>query len=161
MSKLLEQVKTTARLRHLSLRTEKVYLQHVKRFILFHGTRHPRELGEDHIRDYLSDLVINKNVSASTQNVALASLLFLYRDRKTPTHRGSANSFLRNDSCEDEALVYNISRQRRWELRTMIYWRRKRDRQECLSFYFRRARLGTSSASVASSGLVTVGNRIR
>lgn len=80
MSKLLDQVKTTARLRHLSLKTEKVYLQHIKRFILFHGKRHPRELGEDHIRDYLSDLAVNQNVSASTQNVALAALLFLYRD---------------------------------------------------------------------------------
>lgn len=73
-------MRTTARLRHLSLKTEKAYLHHIKRFILFHGKRHPRELCEDHIRDYLSDLAIRRNVSASTQNVALASLLFLYRD---------------------------------------------------------------------------------
>lgn len=79
-SKLLDQVRTTARLRHLSLKTEKVYVQHIKRFILFHGKQHPRELCETHIRDYLSDLAINRNVSASTQNVALAALLFLYRD---------------------------------------------------------------------------------
>ena len=79
-AKLLDQVRITARLRHLSLKTEKAYRQHIKRFILFHGKRHPRELSEDHIRDYLSDLAINKSVSASTQNVALAALLFLYRD---------------------------------------------------------------------------------
>jgi integron integrase len=79
-SKLLDQVRTTARLRHLSLKTEKAYLQHIKRFILFHGKQHPRELCEAHIRDYLSDLAVNRNVSASTQNVALAALLFLYRD---------------------------------------------------------------------------------
>ena len=79
-SKLLDQVRTSARLRHFSLRTEKAYLQHIKRFILFHGKRHPRELCETHIRDYLSDLATKKNVSASTQNVALAALLFLYRD---------------------------------------------------------------------------------
>jgi integron integrase len=79
-SRLLDQVRTTARLRHLSLRTERAYLQHIKRFILFHGKRHPLELCEVHIRDYLSDLAINRNVSASTQNVALAALLFLYRD---------------------------------------------------------------------------------
>jgi len=79
-SKLLDQVRTTARLRHFSLRTEKAYLQHIKRFILFHGKRHPRELSEVHIRDYLSDLAVNRMVSASTQNVALAALLFLYRD---------------------------------------------------------------------------------
>jgi hypothetical protein len=80
MSQLLDQVRTTARLRHLSLKTEKVYLQHIKRFILFHGKRHPRWLCEVHIRDYLSHRAINRSVSASTQNVALAALLFLYRD---------------------------------------------------------------------------------
>lgn len=79
-SKLLDQVRTTARLRHLSLKTEKAYLQHIKRFIIFHGKQHPREMCENHIRDYLSHLAIERNVSASTQNVALAALLFLYRD---------------------------------------------------------------------------------
>jgi site-specific recombinase XerD len=79
-TKLLEQVRATARLRHLSLRTEKAYVQHIKRFILFHGKKHPREMCEDHIRDYLSYLAVERNVSASTQNVALPALLFLYRD---------------------------------------------------------------------------------
>jgi len=79
-SKFLEQVRTTARLRHLSQKTEKAYLQHIKRFILFHGKRHPREMCEDHIREYLSHLAVDRHVSASTQNVALAALLFLYRD---------------------------------------------------------------------------------
>src|SRR6185436_318371 len=79
-AKLLDQVRTAARLRHLSLRTEKAYLQHIKRFILFHQKRHPRELSVPHIRDYLSDLAVSGHVSASTQNVALAALLFLYRD---------------------------------------------------------------------------------
>lgn len=79
-SKLLDQVRTTARLRHLSLRTEKAYVQHIKRFILFHGKKHPRDMAAGHIRDYLSYLAVERNVSASTQNVALAALLFLYRD---------------------------------------------------------------------------------
>lgn len=79
-SKLLDQVRVTARLRHLSLRTEKAYLQHIKRFILFHEKKHPRDMAESHIRDYLSHLAVERNVSASTQNVALAALLFLYRD---------------------------------------------------------------------------------
>ncbi|MBC8030181.1 MAG: integron integrase [Pyrinomonadaceae bacterium] len=79
-SKFLEQVRTTARLRHLSHKTEQAYLQHIKRFILFHGKKHPREMCENHIRDYLSHLAVERNVSASTQNVALAALLFLYRD---------------------------------------------------------------------------------
>ena len=78
--KLLEEASIVARLKHLSLRTEKVYLQHIKRFILFHDKRHPKEMGEAEIRAYLSDLAVNKNVAASTQNVALAALLFLYKD---------------------------------------------------------------------------------
>jgi integrase len=79
-SKLLDQVRATARLRHLSLKTEKAYVHHIKRFILFHGKKHPRDMAERHIRDYLSHLAVERNVSASTQNVALAALLFLYRD---------------------------------------------------------------------------------
>ena len=79
-SKFMDQVRTTARLRHLSQKTEKAYVQHIKRFILFHGKKHPREMSETHIRDYLSHLAVERNVSASTQNVALAALLFLYRD---------------------------------------------------------------------------------
>lgn len=79
-SKFLDQVRITARLRHLSQKTEKAYVQHIKRFILFHGKKHPREMCENHIREYLSYLAVERNVSASTQNVALAALLFLYRD---------------------------------------------------------------------------------
>jgi integron integrase len=78
--RLLDQVTTVARLKHLSLRTEKAYRQHIRQFILFHKKRHPKDMGETEIRDYLSDLAINKHVAASTQNVALAALLFLYKD---------------------------------------------------------------------------------
>jgi integron integrase len=78
--KLLEQVVIVARLRHLSRRTEKAYKHFIKQFILFHNKRHPREMGADEIRDFLSHLAVDKNVSASTQNVGLAALLFLYRD---------------------------------------------------------------------------------
>ena len=78
--KLLEEASIVARLKHLSLRTEKSYLQHIKRFVIFHDKRNPREMGEAEIRAYLSDLAVNRNVAASTQNVALAALLFLYKD---------------------------------------------------------------------------------
>jgi integron integrase len=78
--KLLDQVSTTARLKHLSIRTEKAYRLYIKRFIIFHKLRHPSEMGEQEIRAYLSHLAVNLNVAASTQNVALAALLFLYRD---------------------------------------------------------------------------------
>jgi len=78
--KLLDLVSTVARLKHLSIRTEKAYRNQIKRFIIFHQLRHPGEMGEEEIRAYLSHLAVNRNVAASTQNVALAALLFLYRD---------------------------------------------------------------------------------
>lgn len=70
--KLLDQVKSVARLKHLSLKTEQAYAYHIKRFILFHEKRHPTKMGEDEIRKYLSYLAVERNVAASTQNVALA-----------------------------------------------------------------------------------------
>jgi integron integrase len=79
-SPLLEQVRTVARLRHLSLRTEESYVQNIRRFILFHGKRHPAEMGADEIRAYLAHLAVEAGVAASTQNVALSALLFLYRE---------------------------------------------------------------------------------
>jgi len=78
--KILDQVSTVARLKHLSIRTEKAYRHQIKRFIVFHKLRHPNEMGEPEIRAYLSHLAVDRNVAASTQNVALAALLFLYRD---------------------------------------------------------------------------------
>jgi integron integrase len=77
--KLLDQVRQAARLKHLSLRTEKAYVSWVRRFVLFHGTRHPRELGADDIRAFLSHLATERDVAASTQNQALAALIFLFR----------------------------------------------------------------------------------
>ena len=78
--KLLDLASEVARLRHLSIRTEKQYRYYIKQFILFHQKRHPNEMGEDEIRTYLSHLATDLNVAASTQNVALAALLFLYHD---------------------------------------------------------------------------------
>ena len=77
---LLERAREVARLRHFSLSTEDSYLLTIRRFIRFHGGRHPREMGVEQIRAYLSHLAIDRNVAASTQNAALAGLLFLYRD---------------------------------------------------------------------------------
>jgi integron integrase len=67
-------------MRHYSIRTEQAYLQWIKRFILFHGKRHPRDMGGQELTLFLSDLAIQRNVSASTQNQALNAILFLYRD---------------------------------------------------------------------------------
>jgi len=77
---LLDQVRAVLRLKHYSIRTEEAYLQVIRRFILYHRKRHPREMGVDEIRQYLSHLATNDHVAASTQNVALSALLFLYRE---------------------------------------------------------------------------------
>jgi integron integrase len=76
---LLDQVREEIRKRHYSRRTEKSYVGWIRRFILFHGKRHPAEMGEAEISHFLSHLAVTAKVSASTQNQALSALLFLYR----------------------------------------------------------------------------------
>jgi integron integrase len=76
--RLFDQVKTIARLKHFSLKTEKSYLFYIRDFILFHKKRHPKDMGVEEIRAYLSHLAVERHVAASTQNVALSALLFLY-----------------------------------------------------------------------------------
>lgn len=79
-SPLLARVRQHIRLLHYSIRTEEAYLLTIKRFILFHHKRHPQDLGADEIRQYLTHLANEGQVSASTQNQALSALLFLYRE---------------------------------------------------------------------------------
>ncbi len=76
--KLLDQVRRACRTKHLSLRTEKAYVSWARRFVRYHGTRHPRELREADVRAFLSHLAVERQVAASTQNQALSALLFLY-----------------------------------------------------------------------------------
>jgi integron integrase len=78
--KLLDQVRNKIRVKHYSIRTETQYLQWIKRFILFHGKRHPKDMGAAEVEAFLSHLAVEGNVSASTQNQALSALLFLYRE---------------------------------------------------------------------------------
>lgn len=78
-SPLMDEMRRILRVHHYSLRTEHNYLQWVKRFILFHGKKHPRELGEKEITAFLSYLAVEKHVAASTQNQALSAILFLYK----------------------------------------------------------------------------------
>jgi integron integrase len=80
MPLLLEEVRRVARVRHLSIRTEQAYAQWIRRFIVFHHKRHPRDMGEAEIRQFISHLAVDGNITASTQTVALSALLFLYRD---------------------------------------------------------------------------------
>ena len=77
--RLLERVRTALRTRHYSVRTEKAYVGWIRRFILFHGKRHPDEMAEAEIAAFLSNLADPGRVSASTQNQALAAVLFLYQ----------------------------------------------------------------------------------
>jgi integron integrase len=78
--KLLDLVRDAIRLRHYSIRTEQIYINWIKRFILFHHKRHPTEMAEAEVRQFLSHLARAGNVAASTQNQALSALLFLYKD---------------------------------------------------------------------------------
>ena len=75
-----EQVRRACRFRQYSIRTEEAYWGWAKQFILFHGKRHPRDMGEVEIRDFLSHLAADRNVAASTQNQALNALVFIYKN---------------------------------------------------------------------------------
>ncbi|MBD3162707.1 MAG: integron integrase [Candidatus Eisenbacteria bacterium] len=73
-------MRVAIRSRHYSRRTERAYVGWVRRYVLFHGTRHPSEMGEPEVTRFLTHLAIEARVSASTQNQALSALLFLYRN---------------------------------------------------------------------------------
>ena len=79
-TRLLDRLRQAARTRHLSERTEDAYVSWTKRFVRFHGLRHPQELNGADVNAFLSHLAVARSVSASTQSQALAALLFLYRD---------------------------------------------------------------------------------
>jgi len=77
--RLIDVMREAMRVRRMSLRTEKTYINWVRRYIRFHRGRHPRDLGASDLSDFLSHLAMDRNVSPSTQNQALAALLFLYQ----------------------------------------------------------------------------------
>ena len=76
---LLEVVSDTIRHKHYSHRTEKSYLQWIKRYVTFHHKRHPREMGKVEVEAFLTYLAVEGKVAASTQNQAFNAILFLYR----------------------------------------------------------------------------------
>ena len=76
--KLLDRVRRRARAQHLSLSTERSYVSWIKRYILFHGKRHPKEMAEKEVNAFLTHLAADRNVSASTQTQALCALVFLW-----------------------------------------------------------------------------------
>jgi integron integrase len=78
--RLFDLLRTRIRARHYSLRTERTYAHWARRYILFHGKRHPREMGAEEVTAFLSALAEHRNVAPSTQNQALSALLFLYKE---------------------------------------------------------------------------------
>jgi integron integrase len=78
--KLLDQVRDVIRVKHYSIRTEESYVDWIRRYILFHNKRHPKDMGRIEVEAFLTHLAVKGNVAASTQNQALSALLFLYRE---------------------------------------------------------------------------------
>lgn len=77
--RLLDAVRSAIQLRHYSFRTQKAYVDWIRRYIVFHGKRHPRDMGGDEVRTFLSHLATDRQVAPATQAQALAALLFLYK----------------------------------------------------------------------------------
>ena len=77
--RLLDRVRHAIRARHYSRRTEKAYVGWIKRYIFFHGKRHPAEMGAAEVSQFLTSLAVQANVAASTQNQAMNALVFLPR----------------------------------------------------------------------------------
>jgi integron integrase len=77
---LLDRVRERIRLKHYSIRTEQAYCDWIRRFVIFHGKRHPSALGPVEVEAFLSSLAVERNVAAATQNQAKAALLFLYKE---------------------------------------------------------------------------------
>ena len=78
--KLLEQVSAKMRVKHYSLRTEKSYVDWIKRYIWHFDKRHPKDMGAAEVEAFLTHLAVDRNVSASTQNQAKSALLYLYKE---------------------------------------------------------------------------------
>lgn len=78
-SPFLESIRHVLRTKHYSIQTEKAYLTWIKRFILFNQKRHPKEMGEEEISNFLSYLAIDRRVTSSTQNLALCAIVFMYK----------------------------------------------------------------------------------
>ena len=78
-SKLIDRIRYIIRMKHYSYETEKTYISWIRRFILYHQKRHPMEMGEQEISEFLSHLAVKEHLAASTQNQALNAVVFLYK----------------------------------------------------------------------------------
>ncbi len=110
--KLLEQVQDVIRLKHYSYQTEKTYISWIRRYILFHDKRHPKDMGGTEIEAFLTHLAVQENVAASTQNQALHAILFLYKevlkqdlDLKVDAVRAKKSKYLPTVLTKDEVFA--------------------------------------------------------
>jgi integron integrase len=110
--KLLDQVRHALRLKHYALRTEETYVDWIKRFILFHHKRHPKEMGVPEIEAFLTYLAVEQNVAASTQNQAFSALLFLYREVLRQELAGPIDA-LRAQKPKHLPVVFTVAEARR------------------------------------------------
>ncbi len=128
-SPLLTELRQAIRVRHYSIRTERAYVDWVKRFIRFHGTRHPGELGADEVSAFLTWLAVTRNVSAATQNQALNALTFLYAnvlgrplERLPETVRARTPEHLPTVFTEEEVLkVLGELEGQNWLMAALLY----------------------------------------
>lgn len=88
--RLLDQMRGRLRVKHYSIRTEQAYVDWVRRFILFHGKRHPRDLGPQEVEAFLTHLAAQARVSASAHNQAKSAILFLFWDVIPGARAGTA-----------------------------------------------------------------------
>ncbi len=79
-TRLIDQVRNRIRLKHYSIRTEQAYVDWIRRYIHFHGKRHPTSMGAPEVEAFLTDLAVTRHVAAATQNQARSALLFLYKE---------------------------------------------------------------------------------
>ena len=103
--RLLDRVRDAVRARHYSRRTEKAYVAWIRRYILFHGKRHPSEMGAPELTRYLSSLAVEGNVAASTQNQALSALKSdpISLDTVSTTMTGAKEGNDGNDQAEADS----------------------------------------------------------
>ncbi len=127
-SPFLESVRTELRTRRYSLRTEKVYLFWIKRFIIFNDKKHPNEMGNVEVERFLSHLAMNRQVSAATQNQALCALVFMYRYIVPKDISGLRFSLTKREKPmptvldHDEAMsIINLLQGKYWLIASLLY----------------------------------------
>ncbi|MBH8552881.1 integron integrase [Nostocaceae cyanobacterium CENA357] len=110
--RMFEQVQDVIRLKHYSYQIEKTYIYWIRRYILFHNKRHPKDMGSKEIEEFLTHLAVNENVAASTQNQALHAVLFLYNevlkqdlDLKVDAVRAKKSKYLPTVLTKDEVFT--------------------------------------------------------